>query len=86
LQIVDTTLYDPATADEGIYKKIVLGAIDKRQDNKGSAKVQDLTSDGQTPHPSRLAGAQVEIGSSNHTQYQYSDMHVGGLPGRVNTR
>ena len=32
--IVDTVRYDPATADEGTYKKIVLGAINKDEDGR----------------------------------------------------
>ncbi|KAL6719552.1 hypothetical protein ACLMJK_003794 [Lecanora helva] len=35
--IVDTVRYDPKTADEKKYKQIVLGAIDKNQDNLSSA-------------------------------------------------
>ena len=37
VQIVDTVRYDPAATDEGIYTRIILGAIDKKQDRQGSA-------------------------------------------------
>ena len=77
LQIVDTTRYDAATADENTYKKIVLGSFDKGQDGKAS---------GPSPPTSRNPlgnmDPQFEIGSSSGGQF-YSSQRMGA---RVNTR
>ena len=61
-QIVDATHYDPATADEGIYRKIVLGAFDKKQDEKGSADTQQADNEPRT-------SSRVEIGQSASRKY-----------------
>ncbi|KAK3167556.1 hypothetical protein OEA41_010683 [Lepraria neglecta] len=82
-KIVDTTRYDPTTADISVYKKIVFGAFDKARDGKGSANVQGSSNDTQAPYPSRLAVAQV---FSNQVQYQCPSARVGGPTSRGNTR
>jgi len=86
IQIVDTTRYDQAAADEGTYRKIVLGAIDKGQDGKGSANTKHSLSSAQQAYGQSHTDPRVEIGHSAPAPYQYPNPRTGTTTGRTNTR
>ena len=85
-QIVDTTRYDPAIADGSTYQKIVLGAIDKGQDVKGSANMNGSESNKQQAHGQSQTSPRVELGHSAFPQTQYIGNRIGFANTRTNTR
>ena len=71
--VVDTLQYDPQTADETTYEKIVLGAIDKGRDAKDEQAQAGATGNPQAaqprynPAPLPGPGPQPSQGASRHS-------------------